>query len=164
MVVTLPGASTPPSRCDSAQCRLSLHPSCSVGLSHCPALWPIVRMVVMLPLVTVSCATTPLARDSIWRCLPQLPPPYPSCMTSPSPEQERGLPKHCRFYCRCSKRLSHVGPPPPFPLLCAPMRMFDASMGPLPPLPSSRAPIAWVWPRGGSKSKWMMSSVPGTPL
>ena len=34
--VTLPGALTPPSRCNFARCRHSSHPSCLVGLLHCP--------------------------------------------------------------------------------------------------------------------------------
>jgi hypothetical protein len=33
-----------------------------------------------------------------------------------------------------------------------------------PPLPLPHALIARAWPRGGSESKWMMSSVPGIPL
>jgi hypothetical protein len=52
LVFALIGASPPPSRRDSARCHLSSHPPHLVGLSHCPAPWPIVRMVVMLPLVT----------------------------------------------------------------------------------------------------------------
>jgi len=164
LVVTLPGASTPPSRRDSTRCRLSLHPSHSVGVSHCLASWSIVRMVVMLPLVTASCASTALVRDSVWHRLPPLPPPYPSRTKPPSPEREQGLPKHCHFRCHCSVHLLPVGPPPPFPSSCVSSRKSVASVEPPPPLPSSQAPAARVWPRGGSESKWMMSSVPVTPL
>ena len=99
LVVTLPGASTLPSRRDSARCRLSSLLSCLVGLSHYPAPQPIVQMVVVLPLVTVSCAPTPLLHDSVRHRLPLLPSSYPSLTTSPSPERERGLPEHCRFRC-----------------------------------------------------------------
>jgi hypothetical protein len=35
---------------------------------------------------------------------------------------------------------------------------------PPPPLPLPHAPVNRAWPQGGSESKWMMSSVPGTPL
>ena len=57
LVVTLPGALTPPSHQDSARCHLSSHPSCLVGLLLCPAPRPIIRIVVILPLVTASCVS-----------------------------------------------------------------------------------------------------------
>ena len=88
---------------------------------------------------------------SVWRCLPPLPPPFPSCTTSPSPERERGLPEHCRFCC-------HHSAGPPLLLLSprAPLCVSVASVGFPLTLPLPHAPVARAWPQEGSKSKWMM--------
>jgi len=51
-----------------------------------------------------SCASTPLIRESGRRRLPPLLPPHPSRTTSPSPEQERGLPEHRCFCCHHGAR------------------------------------------------------------
>ena len=51
-----------------------------------------------------SCASTPLIRESIRRRLPPLLPLHLSSTMSPSPEQKRGLPKHCHFCCPCGAR------------------------------------------------------------
>ncbi len=113
LVFALLGTSTPPSCRNSARCRLLSNPPRSVGLSHCPSSAYCTDGFHVASRVTASCASTPLVRDSAQRCLPPLPPPYPSRMTSPSPEWERGLrcpcmrlspvrglPRHCRCRAR----------------------------------------------------------------
>jgi hypothetical protein len=115
LVVTLSGASTPPSRRNSARCRLSSHPSRSVGLSHCPAPRLIVQMVVILPLLTAPCVSTPLVCDSLCHRLPLLPQPYPSRTMSPFPERERGLPTHHHF---CYRRGARPSPARGLPHHC----------------------------------------------
>jgi hypothetical protein len=57
-----------------------------------------------LPLLTAFCSSVSLVRESIWHRLPPLPPPYPSCKTSPFPEQEQGLPEHRHFRCHHGTR------------------------------------------------------------
>jgi hypothetical protein len=113
-----------------------------------------------------SCASTPLICESIRRRLPPLLPPHPSRTTSPSPERERerGLPEH---HCFCCCRGARPSPERGLTRHChrrGHPRLRPSPAPPPPPLPSPHALVARAWPQGGSESKWMMSSVPGTPL
>jgi len=92
----LPGASPPPSRRDSAQpplpsrlrSVLPLVATLSFGwflaLPGASAYHTDGCIVATLH-TSASCASTPLVCDSTWRCLPPIPPPYPSRMASSSP-------------------------------------------------------------------------------
>ena len=99
LVVAFPRASAAPSCRTTARCLSLRHsscihllsrPSCLVGCHFPQCLNP--HLAATLPGALASVFCFALACNSIWRCLLPLPPPYLSLTTSPSPEQESGLP------------------------------------------------------------------------
>ena len=132
---------------------LSPHPSRLVGCRIAQHLNP--HLVATSPGALASASCCSLARDCIPGHLPQLPPlppPYPSCMMSPSLDREWGLPKHHHWLLSRWASVASAGPP----LLLPSLHASVASVGSPLTLPLPCTSVARAWPRGGSEYKWMM--------